>query len=493
MSTPPNQRKTLSRRRRRLFRLASVLIGFAFVGLLEAVLWLAGVGGTNDSAASLVEFSEVHPLFVANESARRFEIPPSRQFFFQPESFSIEKSADEFRVFCFGGSTVQGRPYSIETSFTTWLELALKAAQPDRSWEVVNCGGVSYASYRLVPIVRESLQYSPDLWIVYTGHNEFLEERSYGEVKRQPQWVRSVIDRVATSRIYGVARSFCQEPQIGEKISLPAEVDALLDYQGGLSKYHRNDSLREAVIDEFRRNIRQMISIANQNNIPILFINPVSNLRDTPPFKVEPPAGMNTEQRVELQRSWQEAKDASWNDLGAKLAKVESVLRIDDRHCEANFLLAKVYEALGEYKHAKEAYLLAKDEDVCPLRMLEPMHEVLKNVTSDTDTELIDIRAFFEARSEFGIPGDNELIDHVHPRIEGHQMIADEIFKSLVRRGTVQTTAGWEVRKRDLFRENFESLPENYFPESVARLRGLELWTQGRVTRLKLVEHSASE
>ena len=31
------------------------------------------------------------------------------------------------------------------------LELSLRAARPEREWDVINCGGVSYASYRLVP------------------------------------------------------------------------------------------------------------------------------------------------------------------------------------------------------------------------------------------------------------------------------------------------------------------------------------------------------
>ena len=44
---------------------------------------------------------------------------------------------------------------------------------------MINCGGVSYASYRLGPILDEVLGYEPDLIMLYTGHNEFLEARTY--------------------------------------------------------------------------------------------------------------------------------------------------------------------------------------------------------------------------------------------------------------------------------------------------------------------------
>src|SRR5690606_6623553 len=123
------------------------------------------------------------PLFVANPETGNYEIPEARQVYFRPESFPIRKGLGEYRIFCLGGSTVQGRPYSVETSFTTWLEISLHAADPSRKWNVVNCGGVSYASYRLAPILEEVLRYEPDMIVLCTGHNEFLEDRTYRGVK----------------------------------------------------------------------------------------------------------------------------------------------------------------------------------------------------------------------------------------------------------------------------------------------------------------------
>ena len=80
-----------------------------------------------------------------------------------------------------------GRPYTVETAFSSWLQLFLQYADPSKKWEVVNCGGVSYASYRLVPILEEVLEnYTPDLVILYTGQNEFLEDRTYAHLKNLP-------------------------------------------------------------------------------------------------------------------------------------------------------------------------------------------------------------------------------------------------------------------------------------------------------------------
>ena len=248
---------------------------------------------------------------------------------------------------------MQGRPYSIETSFTRWLELSLEASDQSKTWEVVNCGGVSYASYRLVPIMEEALNYGPDLFIVYTGHNEFLEERTYGEIKRQPQWLENAHHRFRHVRLYGLARQWFRPTNASSKPSeLTAEVNALLDYQGGLEKYHRDDERRDSISLHHESNLRRMVRIANDANVPIIFVNPVSNLRDTPPFKAETPA----ENVAEFERLWMEAKNASWDDLAAKLAAVNDALSLAPRHAEVIFLKARVLEAAGDFQSAKREY-----------------------------------------------------------------------------------------------------------------------------------------
>ena len=303
------------RRRRAYFRVAAIAVGLGVLALAEGALRLVGVERYYAPAAPLVGFSDIQPLFVKDEDTQTFQIPPSRHAFFQPESFAADKAVDGYRIFCLGGSTVQGRPYSIETSFTTWLELNLKAADPDRHWEVVNCGGVSYASYRLVPIMREVLQYEPDLFIIYTGHNEFLEERSYADIKRRARWIRNLQDQIFQTRIAGLIRTCLPAAPPQPAIDLPAEVDALLDYEGGLAHYHRDETWRNGVIYEYEQNLQKMTEIARDAAVPLLLLNPVSNVRDTPPFKVELPADFSDEQRARLAAAWQTAISASWDAL----------------------------------------------------------------------------------------------------------------------------------------------------------------------------------
>ena len=466
-------------------RLGAIVFGLLIVLAIEGLLRLAGAGQLQDAGDPFVGFSDIVPLFELNEQGTHYEIASIRQDFFRPDSFQSEKSPDEFRIFCFGGSTVQGRPYAIETSFTRWLELSLTAADPSRKWRVVNCGGVSYASYRLVPILQETVHYKPDLFIIYTGHNEFLEERSYYEIKEQPAWLKSLHERAIHWRIYGVARQLIRPQREPTATSdLPGEVDALLDHQGGLERYHRDDEWHQGVVQHYEHNLRRMLRIARQENVPVILANPVSNIRGTPPFKAEVSSSLPEADHDAFIRQWEIAKQESWDDLDAKLQAVKHAANLAPRHAEAQFLLARVHEARGEFELAKEAYLRAKDEDICPLRMTEPMHAIVKQVARQTGTPLVDVRAMFEQQAKHGMPGDEQLIDHVHPRIEGHQEIADLLFEEMKRSRLVTPVSNWKDKRKQLYTDNFSLLPDDYFPTALSRLEGLNRWARGRVGML---------
>ena len=81
-----------------------------------------------------------------------------------------------------GGSTTFGRPYDDATSFCGWLRELLPELEPAHEWEVVNAGGVSYASYRVSLLMEELVKYDPDIFVIYSGQNEFLEDRTYRDI-----------------------------------------------------------------------------------------------------------------------------------------------------------------------------------------------------------------------------------------------------------------------------------------------------------------------
>ena len=493
-----------------VFRLAAVTIGLVPFVAAEAVFALLDWGSPTYREDPFVGFLAVHPLFVLNQEGTRYEVAPSRLAYFRPDSFARRKGPNEFRIFCLGGSTVQGRPFAIETSFTTWLELGLEAADPGRRWEVVNCGGVSYASYRLVPILEEVLGYEPDLVILYTGHNEFLEDRTYAHVKYMPQVVARPYELVLQTRTYTLLREGYVRLRAGweevpdNRPMLESEVDAMLDYRGGLEQYHRDEKWRRDVIEHFRSNLQRMVQTARRAGVPLILVNPVSNLRDCRPFKTQHRDGLTPEELKRWEALVSEAAEHRSTNVYQAALILQEAMEIDDQHAGLHYMLAECYDALGMTDEAATAYLEAKELDICPLRILEPMNRAVVEIAGQSGTPLVDVlelyekldvarqkgipladvrkayRELYDQLGDSGIPGGYLLLDHVHPSIPGHQLIADVLADEMVRQGFVHPVPDWTANRDRRYREHLASLDDFYFSKGLERLERVTRWTQGK-------------
>lgn len=490
---------TLSSRpaRRRLwrgavFRLAAVLAGLTPFVLAEAMFTTLDWARPDYSEDPFVGFRAVHPLFVLNKEGTQYEIAPSRQGYFRPDSFAAQKAPNEFRIFCLGGSTVQGRPFAIETSFTTWLEISLQAADPKRQWEVVNCGGVSYASYRLVPILKEVLAYEPDLIILYTGHNEFLEDRTYGHIKHLPELIARPCEFVSRTRTYTMLRRRYLRLRGGtgrwvpkDRPILASEVDAMLEYRGGLEQYHRDEKWRRDTIEHFRYNLYRMVQMARDAGVPLLLVNPVCKLRDCAPFKTQHRDGLTADELSRWKSLVSKAGDCyARGSYYQAVTYLQQAMEIDDQHAGIHFMLAKCYDALGMTAQARQSYLQAKELDICPLRILEPMNQAILEVARRTHTKVVDLwldyDEFSEMRRSKKDAGNFWLIDHVHPSIAGHQQVARLLADELVREGIVHPLPTWKQEEKRRFEQHLGSLDDLYFLRGERRWDVLRCWTQGK-------------
>jgi tetratricopeptide (TPR) repeat protein len=473
----------------------AVLLGLSPLLAFEAACRLFDWGRPNLHDDPFVGFRQAQDLFVPTADGKRREIPPARHRFFCQDSFAVPKPRGEFRAFVLGGSTVQGHPFAIDTAFSRWLEISLTAADPQRTWRIVNCGGVSYASYRLVPILQEVLQYEPDLIIFCEGHNEFLEARSFAHIAGRGELLNTALAGAGRLRTFTLLRdgylrlqgNSAAEAKTSRTI-LPMEVEALLDYRGGLEEYHRDDAWRQGVIEQFRHSVLRIVGLCRECGVPLILVSPVSKLRDAPPFKSEHRATLTAAQ---LKR---------WDDLIADghrhlrrehydpyqaLSEFEESCRLDPDHAGGFYNLAQCHDLLGQYEQAQAAYIKAKDLDVCPLRILEPMRAMLAAIARQADVPLVDAQAVLESRSNNGIAGGDWLVDHVHPKIEGHQLLADELANVLVARGVVTPRENWKQVRSERYREHFHSLSPHYFHQGMQRLKGLEDWAAGRAKQLR--------
>lgn len=416
--------------------------------MVEGLLALLGVRPERYESDPYVGFSSQAPLF---QEARTPDGRPIRitskpkRVFFNAQQFPVEKTKGSFRVFCMGGSTAYGHPYSDSTSFSGWLRKYLAATAPEREWEVINAGGISYASYREARLMEELIHYQPDLFVIYGSHNEFLENRLYTRVEKQSPLV-GVASRVCrVSRLATVVKKATTSASTSRVANatptqlLQSEPDTELEKTLGPTSYVRNDPLRDQILEHYRFNLRRMVDMARSVGAQVLFVVPASNLHEASPFKSQHRDGLT---EAELKR-WQEQWELARKDLTSPtpteaLARLDQAAAIDDRYAQLHFVRARVLEKLGRFEEAKAAYRRARDEDVCPLRAPSPVLEVVRRSAAENHVPLIDFEKFLEARADHGIPGGGWFLDHVHTGIEGYRLLALEILRAMEREGIVK-------------------------------------------------------
>lgn len=429
-------RESDNRRRRRTFAIAAValaLLPFAIIEIVVRATW------TPPPAVDTMPTRQ-RDLFVRDGDT--FRIDADRLNFFCPASFAAEKPSGTRRIFVLGGSTTQGRPYATETAFSTWLGLRLNAAASGTTYEVINVGGVSYASYRVAKILDEVLRHDADAIVLYTGHNEFLEDRTYADAQQLSLFRKAVSDVAARWKTVQWVSTAFREPPMD---SFTDEVDTILDRVDGLNVYQPDPIWRRRIENEFAATLDRMILNFKSAGVPLIVCTPASDIVATPPFKSMPSP-----------------------DVAPEPAELYAIGR------------AKWDQ--GDAAAAKKFLVAARDTDVCPLRATTPIIDAVKaaGVTLvDTET-LLDERNGRGQRIADGIADPEYFADHVHPTIAGHQRIAAAISDRFAELGWYKKTDAADAAYVIAAKRHLESLDEAYYARGDQRLAGLKRWAAGR-------------
>lgn len=498
---PPAPEPTESQprsKRRRWLAVMAIGLGLLPFLMLEAGLRLLDVGAFDQQLHS--GFGQSTALFELDAKGNQYRTSVSMLEFFVHQEFPASKPKQEFRIFVLGGSTVQGRPFSTETAFPKWMELQLQAADPDRTYRTINCGGISYASYRLRPVLREVLAYQPDLIILATGHNEFLEDRTYTSIKSRSKtrlWLEATAGRLRTvqalTKLTGGTRP-AEPQQNSASDQAGGTVEARLDDEAGYASYHRDAAWRAQVQQQFSDSVREMLDMCEGADVPLVLVKLGSNLRDCPPFKSELPSTLSVDKQQHWQTLFGRATKLQDSDVQAALLLYQQCLNLDAEHALVHFRIARCLQDAGQTVAAKAAYQQALDQDVCPLRMTSALQKELQQLAAQAQVPLVDAEAAVEGLANqhhppaddaaTGTPviaGYDLYLDHVHPTIGGHQAIAEAIVAECARSGLIAASVQAVHNKagnRILRKKHLNQLPVAWFSNGRRRIGWLESWAQ---------------
>ncbi len=429
-------------------RFIAVLLGLLFIIIFEIFLRVFGLGEEFLNRDPFYGFNKPQPLFEAKETRGGITLyssdVPWQLGQFNIQRFSMPKPENTFRIFFFGGSTVFGAPYWDPGSFPRLLEKGLSAVSPFQRFEVINAGGVGYASNRIRLLINESFEYDPDLIILYTGNNEFIEQQFYLKVLDQPEWVLKLRARLYRIRLYGVLAG--PVLRVRDKVLDEASTGRkFFEWEVPVEKELINWSPERRVKVEmlFAWNLEQIITSCRQRNVPLMLINPAVNFRDFPPNLSD--SSVPKESYSPVQKELREGMNLLvGNQPEPALEKFREALNTYPDDADAHFYIGQCYLRLGERALAYRAFSRAADEDRMPTRVTGPLRSVMKDKGSRHGVLYFSAQELFESMSPDGIPGDNLFFDNCHPLFHGNWMIAREIVRVLIDKDIIRQGGAWE-------------------------------------------------
>ncbi len=409
---------------------------------LEMVLRACGVPSASQRRDPFAGFTPQVPHFQVGTDDGGNEavtVAPNRRETMNAQHFPRHKAPGTYRIVCLGGSAIYGRPFFDHTSLAGWLRVLLPRADPSRKWEVINAGAISYASYRIKGLMAELSQYEPDLFIVYTGENEFLERRTYAGVFQTPGLIRTAAGlasdfRITTVMKYGLELvGLTRESPITSASGIRDEVVRIPVGTVGPDAYTRDEAFRRQVLMHFEHSLNAMVDLAQAVHARLMLVTPLSNLRDFAPFRSAHIVGLSDTQQQEWQGAYEHGR--SFLRAGRVDEAVQWFTRaraIDGRHADLLYRTGQALLAAGDIAAARECLVRAREEDICPLRATSDTLRIIRRVASRRGVPLLDFEQQAGLRARHRIPGDELLCDHVHLQLAATKLLALDVLAGLV-------------------------------------------------------------
>jgi len=431
------------------------MFGFCIIALVEIGLQAARFHAPACDSDPFVSFKENVPVLVdANYQGQKvLTINPRLGSYFNPIAFPKEKSANTKRIFVLGGSDVMGFPFGDQGAFSKFLSLGLNQLDPAHHYQVISLAAFGYASYRVARVLKDALNYQPDLIIIMTGHNEFLEKREYGSAPKF-FWLQSKLSRL---------KIYCLLKTALFKIH-PAPKKPLISTDVKWEHFTMDQKMRAKIIDHYKFNISEMNRLAKKRKTPVLFLTLPVNLKDFPPFHSDHKTNIAASELAEWQKLDAESQELiAQKNFSEAIPVLEKEAGIDPEYALTWFETAQASLAEGATNLAKSSFKAALEKDAWQVRALPEFNDFLRRLPGKP--EVLDLEPVFDAASKDGIPGDNLFYDHCHPRLETHALIAKEIIKKGNAQGMLQIPAGWESDYDQITKNYIDALPQSFLSQ----------------------------
>jgi lysophospholipase L1-like esterase len=338
------------------------------------------------------------------------------------DSFDKVKRQNSFRVFIFGGSSTAGFPYQPNGSFSRYLNDALNYSFPNKKIEVVNLAITAVNSYTVLDLLPGVIEQKPDLVIIYAGHNEYYGALGVGSTE-------SIGSSQTIVKLYLFLNQFKLTQLVKNILSSTINLfsnetenirgGTLMARMASEKAIRLNSETFNNGVEQFRDNFEDILSLLKEKRIPTLIGTLVSNLKDQKPFI-----------------SFKE------DSISAEGVFQEGLHNLE----------------IGSLSKADSLFSLARDLDGLRFRAPSTFNAIIKKLSIKYNTGLIDLDNEFKKISPYNIVGNNIMVDHLHPTLEGQQIIGKLLVKKIIDEKYIKDiNTIFEIEKLDsLVKSNFD-------------------------------------
>jgi len=300
-------------------------------------------------------------------------------------TFSAVKPRNTKRVFILGESVAA----DFGSRSSLLLKSELQKYFPSCNFEVVPCMTVGYDSYRVYLILKEIVNYQPDLILLFVGNNSGSHLRSGLSLTLYAKtWIYRLLDRNF------IARSTVQR---GEN-----EINSA-----------------------FLNDLEQMSKLSRQKKIPLAIFTLPVNFKDLPPSG---PGWFFNRNRFMARIAFEKGH---WDQA---ISLLKNQLTGEDKHGNS-----QIYHAIGQclerklkYSQAREYYLKALAlEGELSWRCSARKNSIIRETSRKNDLILVDLEKKFISIAPHGLLGDEFFKDNCHWLEPYDKVVIEELISSL--------------------------------------------------------------
>jgi tetratricopeptide (TPR) repeat protein len=357
------------------------------------------------------------------------------------ERFAVPKPPGRFRVFCLGGSTTVGYPYSPQQAWPRVLERSLRELFPERDIEVINVAGQSYGSGRVLSLLRGIVKYQPNLVVAALGDTEFTEDSFRVAVAAQPKDV-AWLHGLYLSRML---KQLLPQPAVEIPVVAVEDVDPadflFAPMPDNTRFYEVTPQGRQKIMKQFGDNLDAMVEVVAAAKIPLLLCTLPSNITSWEPTK-DNNVPADKARYLRWQRLWDEAQRfAQTGDYPRALDRFATARLLWSDNADFSFDYGQTLLGAGQAAEALQWLSRARDLDPMPYRATSAALETVRRASSAEGVLLADLASEFIAMQQGGVLEEMLILDHAHPTPLGQLEIA-----RIVTRVIATELPGWSLQ-----------------------------------------------